>query len=159
MSPRRIGWDDAEAADCAPRAGAPRVSNHRAVTPAGEAGEERPEARGPVRQGTEAAAAKLGIDLRSECPVCRSVDGGCSCEEADREFVRRVRHEEDVKAVARCRRCRGPLSVVYVLRPGAGPPPHELSRFSAVWGCAGCSGDALASVALAERGGAARPRS
>lgn len=96
---------------------------------------------------THAAAAELGIDLASECPVCRSLDP-CECEEEDRSFIRRTRFEEDVKKVARCPRCRAPLSVVYLPRANSPtcPAEHRLPEFVAVWACACCHAPTLAAT-------------
>lgn len=99
---------------------------------------------------TAHAAELLGLDLASECPVCRSLEP-CECDEEDRSFVLRTRHEHDVKRVPLCQVCLGPLSVIYVRRRGVtGPPPYRLSQFSALWGCAGCEGDGLAGLAERE---------
>jgi len=104
---------------------------------------------------TEAVARAFSIDLSLECPVCRSTDP-CSCEEADRSFVRRVRFEDDVEKVARCARCRAPMSVVYLPRPGAEVDPpagagdpggYRLSQFAALHACSVCHGDGLAAAA------------
>jgi len=97
----------------------------------------------------------IGIDLSTECPVCRSLDG-CDCEEEDRTFLRRVRFEDEVKKVARCPRCQAPLSVLYLPRPGA-RAPFRLPEFTALWGCSICHGVSLATAAIST--GRVRPHS
>ncbi len=97
---------------------------------------------------TERAAQDLGLDLSKECPVCRSLDT-CECDEEDRTFVLRTRFDHDVKRVALCQRCFGPLSVVYLLVRHGGPP-HRLAQFEAVYQCVQCAGYALAQVVQSE---------
>lgn len=94
----------------------------------------------------EAVKAATGIDIASECPVCRKMNGKCKCEEDDRTFFRRTRFENGDKT-ARCPRCKAPLSSVYVPRPGA-KKPFRLPQFTVVWGCVPCHGDALATTML-----------
>lgn len=96
------------------------------------------------------AARAFGIDTSMECPVCRSLEE-CECEEDDRTFARRVRFEDDVKKTARCPRCKAPLSVVYLPRPGA-KPPFRLSQFEALWSCSCCHTEAVACAVLAVKG-------
>ena len=91
---------------------------------------------------TEREAKALGVDLRLECPVCRSVKG-CDCTEDERAYQRRIRFTEGVKAVPRCEICACPLSCLIAPRPGA-TPPFELIETAAIYGCANCSGVALA---------------
>lgn len=92
----------------------------------------------------------FGIDLSMECPVCRKFET-CECEEEDRTFMRRIRFEDDVKKVARCPRCKAPLSVVYLPRPGAAPP-FRLSQFEALHACSCCHTEAVACAVLAVKG-------
>lgn len=100
------------------------------------------EAKGTKK--VEKTAEDIGVDLALECPVCRSLEG-CDCTEEDRSFVRRVRFEEEVTKVARCPRDNSPLSVIYLARPGT-KPPHDLSHFTAIWGCVTCRPIGLATV-------------
>lgn len=90
-------------------------------------------------------AQRLGIDISTECPVCRTL-GQCECTEEDRSFQRRIRFESpDSDATCRCDRCGGALSCVLIPRAGC-TPPFELSHMTPVWGCAHCHGASLATV-------------
>lgn len=111
----------------------------------------KPEPTAGTPKVEEKVAKDLGLDLRMQCPVCRSLDA-CDCDEDDRTFVLRTRFEEKIEKVARCPRDQAPLSLLYLPRPGA-RPPFRLSQFTATYGCAVCHGDALATVLLSRREG------
>lgn len=93
---------------------------------------------------TERVAQRLGIDISTQCPVCRTLES-CSCTEEDRSFQRRIRFEHDVEATALCQRCGGALTCVLIPRAGTNPP-FDLSHMAPVWGCAHCHGASLATV-------------
>lgn len=161
---RKVGWTNKSVKD--PDSASPlRKSTRKRREKAdpkkvAEANAER--LRSGVEKALDRATEKLSkaprasqvshVDLASECPVCRSL-AACACTETDRAFVRRVRFESDVSAVARCPRCRSPLSVIYVRRPGS--IGDSLSGFAAIWACVFC---APATICAAANGAGAPPQ-
>lgn len=101
----------------------------------------------------EDVASQIGVDLSRACPVCRSLEC-CDCTEQDRSYIRRIRFTADVEGVARCEKCRAPLSTIHVLARPKGGPPYGLEQFDAIYGCARCSGAGLATMVLYESNGA-----
>lgn len=90
------------------------------------------------------------------CPVCRDLEGRCSCQEDERTFVRRgLRASGQSGGVPRCpdEKCGAPLSSINLARDGTGRG-RNLARYDTFWVCAECQGGALAAILQATRGGA-----